>query len=182
MTKRKFEQPISVLVSNNTNVDYFNELNCDSIKIRNNRIIFNSIVSTVTIAKLFEFIKIIIESPGLQYSGNRIYLHIISKGGTLNALNDFIQIKNNSFPHIEFISIIENSSIDAGFMLAALCDYRFIKKNVICYMSLLDFNSKYWGVYHQGENQLIDFEHIISNSKYKISREKMLKYLPQNNN
>lgn len=187
MTKRRLEEPISLPVVNASgfsgilNNEYYNELNCDSIKIINNRIIFHSTITSFTIEKLFEFIKIIIESSNFDRTLNRIYLHIISKGGTLEGLNDFINIKKNHFTNFEFISVIENSCSDAGFMLASLCNYRFIKKNVICYMSLIDRNSKYWGVYEQGENLLEKFEYVILNIKFKISKNKMVKYMHQNN-
>jgi len=66
-------------------------------------------------------------------------------------------------------------------MLASLCDYRIIKKNVICYMNKLNDNSKYWGFYEQGENLLQKFDYVISKTKYKVSKDKMLKYIKQTN-
>ena len=188
MTKRKFEDQVILHVGpNNTgetgllNSLYYNELNLDSIKIYDGRIIFHSTVTSNTIAKLFEFIKIIKESSIFDRNNNRIYLHIISKGGNLQGLYDFLHLKSMYFPNVELVSIIENSCTDVGFMLASLCNYRIIKKNVICYMNKIDENSKYWGLYDQGENLLGKFDYVISNTKYKVSKDKMLKYMQQSN-
>ena len=188
MSKRKLEDPvISLVVPNNTddssllNSQYYNELNLDSIKIFNGRIIFNSTVSTITITKLFEFIKIIMESSVYDRINNRIYIHIISRGGNLQGLYDFLNMKSTYFANLELVSVIENSCTNVGFMLALLCNYRIIKKHVICYMNKLDKNSKYWGLHEQGENLLQKFDNIISNTKYKVSKDKMLKYTKQNN-
>lgn len=189
MTKRKLDE--SLILQENTltnninfpiyNLEYYNQLNCDSIKIFNNRIIFHSTITSYTIEKLFEFIKIILESSTFDRISNRIYIHIISKGGTLQGLNDFINIKNTIFSNIEFVSVIENSCTDAGFILAALCNYRIIKKNVICYMSKIDTNTNYWGMFNQSENLLQKFEYIISNIVFKVSKDKLLKYTNENN-
>lgn len=188
MSKRKLEDPvISLVVPNNTddtgllNSQYYNELNLDSIKIFNGRIIFNSTVSTITITKLFEFIKIIMKSSVYDRINNRIYIHIISRGGNLQGLYDFLNMKSTYFANLELVSVIENSCTNVGFMLASLCNYRIIKKHVICYMNKLDKNSKYWGLHEQGENLLQKFDNIISNTKYKVSKDKMLKYTKQNN-
>ena len=96
MSKRKFEDPVVLqVVPNNTletglfNSLYYNELNLDSIYIYNGRVIFHSTVTTTTITKLFEFIKIIMESSVFDRINNRIYIHIISRGGELQALYDF---------------------------------------------------------------------------------------------
>lgn len=187
MTKRRLEEPICLPVVNTTgfsgilNNEYYNQLNCDSIKILNNRIIFHSTITSYTIEKLFEFIKIIIESSNFDRSLNRVYLHIISTGGTLEGLNEFINIKKNHFTSLEFVSVIEKSCSNAGFMLASLCNYRIIKKNVVCYMSPLDINSKNWGVYEQGVNMLELFQYVMLNIKFKVSKDKMSKYITQNN-
>jgi hypothetical protein len=187
MTKRRLEKPICLPVVNTCgfsgilNNEYYNQLNCDSIKILNNRIIFHSTITSFTIEKLFEFIKIIIESSNFDRTFNRIYLHIISTGGTLEGLNEFINIKKNHFTSLEFVSVIEKSCSNAGFMLASLCNYRIIKKNVVCYMSPLNIYSKNWGVYEQGENISQLFEYVMLNIKFKVSKEKMLKYFTQNN-
>jgi hypothetical protein len=186
MSKRRLEnsnnsQSVNIYGFSGLNNEYYNELNCDSIKIINNRIIFHSSITNFTIEKLFEFIKIIIESPTFDRNLNRIYLHIISKGGTLDALNDFINIKKNHYTSIEFVSVIENTCSDAGFMLAALCNYRIIKKNVICYMSPINNNNKYWGIYLQDQNLLNNLSNVILNCKLKISTLKFNKYLIQNN-
>ena len=188
MTKRKFEDDVVLLDnlnkmgnSNVLNYHYYNELNTDSIKIFNNRIIFHSTVTSLTIIKLFEFIKIIMESNIFDKLNNTIYIHIISRGGQLQGLYDFIMIKNENYKNIEFVSVIENSCTDVGFILASLCDYRIIKKNVICYMSKINENSKYWGFYDQGDNFLQKFHYIISYTKYKVKKDKMLKYIKQNN-
>ena len=188
MSKRKFEDPVVLqVVPNNTletglfNSLYYNELNLDSIYIYNGRVIFHSTVTTTTITKLFEFIKIIMESSVFDRINNRIYIHIISRGGELQALYDFMNFKSIYFSNIELVSVIENTCTDVGFMLASLCNYRIIKKNVICYMNKIDKNSKYWGVYDQGENLLEKFDYVISNTKYKVSKDKMLKYMKQSN-
>tara|TARA_X000000368_G_scaffold418835_1_gene420259 strand:- start:4903 stop:5514 length:612 start_codon:yes stop_codon:yes gene_type:complete len=186
MSKRRLEnsnnsQSVNIYGFSGLNNEYYNELNCDSIKIINNRIIFHSSITNFTIEKLFEFIKIIIESPTFDRNFNRIYLHIISIGGTLDALNDFINIKKNHYTSIEFVSVIENTCSDAGFMLAALCNYRIIKKNVICYMSPINNNNKYWGIYLQDQNLLNNLSNVILNCKLKISTIKFNKYLIQNN-
>lgn len=188
MSKRKLEHPVVLqVVPNNTgetgllNSMYYNELNLDSIKIYNGRVIFYSTVTTSTITKLFEFIKIIIESSLFDRVNNRIYIHIISRGGELQGLYNFMNVKSKYFPNIEFVSVMENSCTDVGFMLASLCNYRIIKKNVICYMNKIDENSKYWGLYDQGENLLGKFDYVISNTKYKVSKDKMLKYMKQSN-
>lgn len=186
MSKRKLEDSNNPLLINHIQLndlhhEYYNKLNCDSIKIFQGRIIFHSTISSVTIEKLFQFIKIIIESPSFDKNNNRLYLHIISRGGNLHALYDFINIKKKYFPNLEFVSIIENTCTDVGFILASLCNYRIIRKNVICYMSRIDDNSKYWGTFEQGENLLEKFEYIISNLKIKASKEKIFKYINQNN-
>tara|TARA_B100001094_G_C17978219_1_gene693876 strand:+ start:136 stop:759 length:624 start_codon:yes stop_codon:yes gene_type:complete len=190
MTKRKYQPVVSQIIlndmSNRDNTDllnsqYYNELNLDSIKIFDDRIIFHSTVSSITIKKLFEFIKIILESSIYDRINNRIYIHIISRGGNLQSLYDFLDIKTNYFANLELVSVIESSCTDVGFMLASLCDYRIIKKNVICYMNKLNDNSKYWGFYEQGENLLQKFDYVISKTKYKVSKDKMLKYIKQTN-
>lgn len=188
MSKRKLEDTVVLqAVSNNTsetdllNSMYYNELNLDSIKIYNGRVIFHSTITTSTIKKLFEFIKIIMESSLFDTINNRIYIHIISRGGELQGLYDFLDFKSIYFPNIELVSVMENTCTDVGFMLASLCNYRFIKKNVICYMNKIDENSKYWGLYEQGENLLEKFDYVISNTKYKVTKDKMLKYIKQSN-
>ena len=188
MSKRKLEDPVVLqVVPNNIgetgllNSLYYNELNLDSIKIYDGRVIFHSTVTTITITKLFEFIKIIMESSVFDRINNRIYIHIISRGGELQGLYDFLHVKSIYFPNVELVSVIENSCTDVGFMLASLCNYRIIKKNVICYMNKIDENSKYWGLYDQGENLLSKFDYVISNTKYKVTKDKMLKYIKQSN-
>lgn len=188
MSKRKLQDPVVLqVVPNNTgetgllNSLYYNELNLDSIKIYDGRVIFHSTVTTITITKLFEFIKIIMESSVFDRINNRIYIHIISRGGELQGLYDFLHVKSIYFPNVELVSVIENSCTDVGFMLASLCNYRIIKKNVICYMNKIDENSKYWGLYDQGENLLGKFDYVISNTKYKVTKDKMLKYIKQTN-
>ena len=188
MSKRKLEDPVvSLVIPNNTgetsllNSHYYNKLNLDSIKIFNGHVIFHSTVTNITITKLFEFIKIIMESSLFDRVNNRIYIHIISRGGELQGLFDFMNIKSTYFPNIELVSIMENSCIDVGFMLASLCDYRIIRKNVICYMNKIDENSKYWGLYDQGENLLEKFNYVISKTNYKVSKDKILKYIKQSN-
>jgi|TARA_B110000967_G_scaffold208843_1_gene262457 hypothetical protein len=188
MSKRKFEDPVVLrVVPNNTgeigllNSLYYNELNLDSIKIYDGRIIFHSTVTSTTITKLFEFIKIIMESSLFDRINNRIYIHIISRGGELQGLYDFLHVKSRYFPNIELVSVMENTCTDVGFMLASLCNYRIIKKNVICYMNKIDENSKYWGLYEQGENLLGKFDYVISNTKYKVTKDKILKYIKQAN-
>ena len=188
MSKRKLQDPVVLqVVPNNTgetgllNSLYYNELNLDSIKIYDGRVIFHSTVTTITITKLFEFIKIIMESSVFDRINNRIYIHIISRGGELQGLYDFLHVKSIYFPNVELVSVIENSCTDVGFMLASLCNYRIIKKNVICYMNKIDENSKYWGLYDQGENLLGKFDYVISNTKYKVTKDKILKYIKQAN-
>ena len=135
MSKRKLQDPVVLqVVPNNTgetgllNSLYYNELNLDSIKIYDGRVIFHSTVTTITITKLFEFIKIIMESSVFDRINNRIYIHIISRGGELQGLYDFLHVKSIYFPNVELVSVIENSCTDVGFMLASLCNYRIIKK------------------------------------------------------
>ena len=188
MSKRKFEDPVVLrVVPNNTgeigllNSLYYNELNLDSIKIYDGRVIFHSTVTSTTITKLFEFIKIIMESSLFDRINNRIYIHIISRGGELQGLYDFLHVKSTYFPNIELVSVMENTCTDVGFMLASLCNYRIIKKNVICYMNKIDENSKYWGLYEQGENLLGKIDYVISNTKYKVTKDKILKYIKQAN-
>jgi hypothetical protein len=188
MSKRKFEdtailqlEPNNIRKTTLVNCLYYNELNLDSIKIYDDRVIFHSTVTSITIKKLFEFIKIIMESSVFDKINNRIYIHIVSKGGELQGLYDFLHIKNTHFPNIELVSVIENTCTDVGFMLASLCNYRIIKKNVICYMNKIDENSKYWSIYYQGENLLDKFDYLISHAKYKVTKDKILKYIKQNN-
>tara|TARA_B100000927_G_scaffold291372_2_gene293235 strand:+ start:12092 stop:12706 length:615 start_codon:yes stop_codon:yes gene_type:complete len=187
MSKRKLEPLVPLVVLNDKdnmallNSKYYNELNLDSIKILNGRILFYSTVSSITIKKLFEFIKIIMSSSLFDTMNNRIYIHIVSRGGNFEGLYDFLNIKTTYFANLELVSVIESSCTDVGFMLASLCNYRIIKKNVICYMNKLDENTKYWGFYEQGENLLEKFDYVISNTKYKVSKNKMLKYIKQNN-
>ena len=190
MAKRKLDESTilsqeNTVINNinfpNNNLEYYNPYNCDSIKIFNNRIIFHATITEWSIEKLFEFIKIIVNSSTFDRINNRIYIHIISKGGILQALYNFINIKNTQFSNIEFISVIENSCTDAGFLLAALCNYRIIKKNVICYMSKINIDSWYWGMFYQGDNSLEKFEYIISNIIFKVSKDKLLKYTNENN-
>ena len=184
MAKRKLEEPLLQENYNETdlsNYQYYNQLNLDSIRIFRGQIIFHSTVSSITIAKLFDFIKIIMQSCLFDRINNRIYIHIISRGGDLQGLYDFLHFKNTYLPNLELVSVIENSCTDVGVLLASLCNYRIIKKNVICYMNIIYENSKYWGPYYQGENLLEKFHYVISNTKYKVTKDKMLKYIKQTN-
>ena len=92
------------------------------------------------------------------------------------------------------------SSLVGGLFLAALCDYRIIKKNAICKFNTYDANNKYnnyWYIFKQYDifNDNNDNNHNNDNSndisqlinicyeniKSKISKEKLEKYLLQNN-
>tara|TARA_B110000444_G_scaffold42817_4_gene38711 strand:- start:5607 stop:6089 length:483 start_codon:yes stop_codon:yes gene_type:complete len=142
---------------------------------------FNSNITNETISIIFETIKNIEKSYDNHKLLNCIYLHVGSFGGSLSSLNLFIQTKEKEFPNLEIISIIEKNCTDAGFLLASLCDYRIIKKNAICSMSVLNPESKYWGAYIQGDDIMCKLETIFEKSKYKIKKEKLLKYLSYNN-
>lgn len=162
-------------------VVYKNPLNTDTIGMIGNHIIFNCNITNETVCKIFETIKQISESYNIHKISNCIYLHIGSFGGSLDSLNIFITTKNTVYPNLEIISVIEKNCNDAGFLLAALCDYRIIKKNAICSMSVLNSDTKYWGAYIQGDNIKEKLEFIFDKSKYKVKKEKFMNYLSSNN-
>tara|TARA_B110000211_G_C14070423_1_gene549700 strand:- start:1396 stop:1998 length:603 start_codon:yes stop_codon:yes gene_type:complete len=162
-------------------VVYKNPLNTDTIGMIGNHIIFNCNITNETVSKIFETIKQISESYNIHKISNCIYLHIGSFGGSLDSLNIFITTKNTVYPNLEIISVIEKNCNDAGFLLAALCDYRIIKKNAICSMSVLNSDTKYWGAYIQGDNIKEKLEFIFDKSKYKVKKEKFMNYLSSNN-
>ena len=162
-------------------VVYKNPLNTDTIGMIGNHIIFNCNITNETVCKIFETIKQISESYNIHKISNCIYLHIGSFGGSLDSLNIFITTKNTVYPNLEIISVIEKNCNDAGFLLAALCDYRIIKKNAICSMSVLNSDTKNWGAYIQGDNIKEKLEFIFDKSKYKVKKEKFMNYLSSNN-
>ncbi len=184
--KRKYNDNNLLYISNNKydnfDIKYFNELDNSYIKIykgMHNSILFNGIISITIINKLIHVIKEIVTN----YNYNSVYLHIYSKGGYISALNWFIEFKDTYYNKVEFISIIEEDSFNAGFLLASLCDYRIIRKNVICYMTPFTTynNYLYWGAYKQKLNDFDELKKILLKIKYKVSNEKMLKYLQINN-
>jgi hypothetical protein len=182
MYKRKVDQYV-LQRDDDTGVSivYKNLLNTDSIGMIGNHIIFNCNVTNETVSKIFETIKNIYESYNIHKLSNRIYLHIASFGGSLESLNLFIHIKDTEYTNLEIISVIEKNCSDAGFLLAALCDYRIIKKNAICSMSVLNSDTKYWGAYIQGDGIKEKLEFIFDKTKYKVKKEKFMKYLSCNN-
>jgi hypothetical protein len=182
MYKRKVDQCV-LPTDYDTGVSfvYKNPLNTDSIGMIGNHIIFNSNITNETVSKIFETIKNIYESYYIHKLSNYIYLHIASFGGSLDSLNLFIHTKDTVYPNLEIISVIENNCSDAGFLLAALCDYRIIKKNAICSMSVLNSDTKYWGAYIQGDDIKEKLEFIFAFIKYKVKKEKFMKYLSCNN-
>jgi ATP-dependent protease ClpP protease subunit len=175
MYKRKVEQYILSIEYNCVNFVYKNPLNTDSIGMVGNHIIFNCNITNETVSKIFETIK------NINELSNCIYLHIASFGGSLDSLNLFIHTKNTIYPNLVIISVIEKNCSDAGFLLAALCDYRIIKKNTICSMSVLNSDTKYWGAYLQGDDIKEKIEFIFDKTKYKVKKEKFMKYLSCNN-
>lgn len=184
MYKRKtIDNPLDTSVNNicPTNHVYKNPFNCDTIKLYHNHIVFYSTITDETIYKIFEFIKIIIETCDFKKLYNCVYLHIASLGGSLNSLMKFIDIKKVSFSNIELISVIEKNTSDAGVLLASLCDYRIIRKNVVCSMSIIYPETKYWNMFIQEGNIFLDFITILKTNNYKIKTDKMLKYISQNN-
>ena len=189
MNKRKFEEMqlfdssniYNSIVYSNYILYYKNELNCDTIKILDNHIIFHSTINNDSINKLLECINDFKNNINFSKFNNIIYLHIVSLGGLLDCVNKFIEFKNNHFKTIEIISIIENNCTDAGFLLSSLCDFRLIKKNVICTMNQVYNNSNYWGIFNQYNNPLEKLEYILNKIKYKVKKEKIDKYLLQNN-
>ena len=200
MNKRKYSSyqlnPISDLYLHNNNdnynlyYNYNNYCNCDEIVLKNNYIYFNSTINFETISTLIMYINFINSKKDLY---NIVYLYINSKGGLLKAFLNFIQYKKSC--SIEIISIIDKECIDCGLFLAALCDYRIIKKNAICKFNTYDVNNKYnnyWYIFKQYDifndndndnsndiSQLINI--CYENIKSKISKEKLEKYLLQNN-
>jgi hypothetical protein len=160
---------------------YKNPLNTDSIGMIGNHIIFNCNITNETVCKIFETIENINESYNIHKLSKCIYLHIASFGGSLDSLNIFIHTKDTVYPNLEIISVIEKNCTDAGFLLAALCDYRIIKKNTICSMSVLNSDTKYWGAYIQGDDIKEKLEFIFDKTKYKVKKEKFMKYLSCNN-
>jgi len=166
---------------NHPQVSYHNPANNDTIYIIDNRIVFHSTVTNETIQKLFEYVKMIITSSNFNNNDNRVYIHIVSLGGLISSLIEFISIKNNYYSNYEFVSVIENNCTDAGFLLASLCDFRIIKKKSFCNMSPIIIQNKYWGIFLQDDNIATNLEFIIQNSKCKVTREKISKYFSQNN-
>ena len=134
MNKRKLDdylvKPHDKIVEkiNHPQVSYHNPENNDTIYIIDNRIIFHSTITNETIQKLFEYVRMIITSSNFNNYDNRVYIHIVSVGGLISSLIEFISIKNNYYSNYEFVSVIENNCTDAGFLLASLCDFRIIKK------------------------------------------------------
>lgn len=161
---------------------YKNPLNSDTIGMITNHIIFNCNVTVETLNITLNTIKKITESYKYVEGHIYIYLHISSFGGSLCALRTFISEKNKLFPNLQLISVIEKNCTDVGFLLAAICEWRIIRKNAYCSMTILNPNTKYWGAYKQlGEDILPEIETIFDNCKLKATKEKLLKYLLRNN-
>ncbi|AET73253.1 hypothetical protein PGAG_00364 [Phaeocystis globosa virus 12T] len=169
---------------------YKNPLSTDNIGMCGNHIIFNSNVTSETLNIVLNTIKLIVEVNNIHKFPQCVYLHICSYGGSLEALKSFIIDKNRLFPQVELISIIEKNCTNVGFLLAAVCDYRIIKKNTICFMSHLDPrpDTIYWGAYKQfplgvpGEfGVLYLLAYIFDRCKCKVTDEKLVKYLSYNN-
>ena len=192
MSKRKFDiinfDPNELVKNNSYKLyNYYNNpTNCDVITLCDNHIYFNALINHETINKLILFIRIIIENIHLLSSNLSIYLHINSKGGIINTLNDFIIFKKSCT--IEIISIIEKEFADAGIIIFGLCNYRIINKNAS--IKLTHYNPytnspNYWNYFKQCENNSVELENFKKNIYYafcelidsKITNEKMEKYL-----
>ena len=71
--------------------------------------------------------------------------------------------------------------------MASICNYRIIKKNVVCKFMKYDFNSNYWYIFKQcdDDDEIIYIKNILddlyNNIHHKITKEKFLVYLNQNN-
>lgn len=190
--KRKIDFRILLLNEDLSNKEYKiyqkykNPTNCDNISLYDNHIYFNALINNENINKLNSYIQIIINNLHLLPSNISIYLHINSKGGILNALHNFINLKQ--IITIEIISIIENEVNDSAIILAALCNYRIIKKNA--YAKLSNYHSEYsypnyWNYFKQCENNICEIN-ILKKNIYcafcelidsKITKEKLDKYL-----
>jgi len=191
MFKRKIEDSVLPLNCNCGVINvYKNPLNTDNIGMIGNHIIFNSNVISETLNIILNTIKLIVEVNNIHKLPPCVYLHIGSYGGSLEALKSFTVDKNRLFPDVELISVIEKNCTDVGFLLAAVCDYRIIKKNTICFMSRLDRGPEtiYWGAYKQfplglpSEFELLHLlEYIFDRCKCKVTKEKLLKYLSYTN-
>ena len=185
MLKRKVEDIILPLNYDDGAIKlYKNPLNTDYIGMIGNHIIFYSNIIRETINVILNAIKMIVAPGNIHKLSNCIYLHIGSYGGSLSALKSFILEKNRLFPDIELISVIEKNSTDVGFLLAAVCDYRIVKKNTICFMSHLNPDTMYWGAYKQLQSDdkiLNQVEYIFDKCRCKASKEKLVKYLSYNN-
>ena len=194
MSKRKFLDMDTNNNNNNNNNDstslnnsnyftYKNKYNSDEILLRANHIHFNSLINHNSITVLNEYCSYIITNRNL-YNNNAIYLHINSKGGFLSSLLQFVEFKK--ICNYEIISIIENECNDCAIFLASICNYRIIKKNVVCKFMKYDFNSNYWYIFKQcDDDEIIYIKNILddlyNNIHHKITKEKFLIYLNQNN-
>ena len=197
MLKRK-NSNTNLSYENNNNVQdelydlyYFNGLNNDSIKLKDNNIYFTSTINDQTINKLIEFIQYIHN----KNCNNTINIHITSKGGTLVSLLAFIEYRKKN--NIYLTSIILNECNDAAIILANLCDYKLITKKSTFLLSKYDFNyvynyynnSNYWGFFKQCNNDEISinnfkdllFNLLLNKINSKLNSEKLSIYLKNTN-
>ena len=174
----------STLLNNSNYFTYKNKYNSDEILLRDNHIYFNSLINSNSITVLNSYCNYIITNRNL-YNNNPIYLHINSKGGFLSSLLQFVEFKK--ICNYEIISIIENECNDCAIFLASICNYRIIRKNVVCKFMKYNFNSNYWYIFKQcdndDENMYIKniLDELYNNIHHKITKEKFLIYLNQNN-
>lgn len=164
---------------------YYNSLTCDKILLHDNHIYFIAIINKETIDTLILYISTILLNKKLFVPVNTVYLHISSKGGYFQDLIKFLEYKKTI--DTEIISIIEDSCVDVGFLLAICCNYRIMKKNVNNILSKVYTNSIYWLTFIQCENicDISKFYNklhlLIKTNNNKISDDKIIKYFQQNN-
>lgn len=166
--------------------NYNNLCNCDQIFLIDNHIYFDAVINNTTIDKLIEYIILIINNISL-FTTKTIYIHINSKGGYLYDVLKFVEQKHLcNQNHIEVISIIDKESTDCSILLAAICNYRIIRKNAICKFNQYNDNDNYWGIFKHSNTNTNNFYDILKvlfdSIDIKISYDKFCSYFSQNNN
>ena len=172
---------------------YSNQSTCDNIELCDNHIYFNAVIKNETINVLILYIQSIINNAHILHD-SRIYIHINSKGGIVKDLLTFIEYKKTISN--EIFSIVEQECVDCGILMAALCNYRIIKKNAICKLNKLATYSSgdtneymhYWCCFKQCDNNDVElgyfktvlYDIICNLIDSKITYEKLDKYFQEN--
>lgn len=148
-------------------LNYYNEHTNDLIMYdsTNDIIKFHANVTNHNISKLIN----IIESYSLYSRHYTVYINIKSYGGSIDALDVFIQKTKN----IEKRAIIETNTTNAGLLLGLLCNYKYVHKSAEFYLSKFNDN---WNGYVQNIQYFNDknlhtnieiINYILNNIKYK---------------